>query len=282
MGKKFDRIYIELTNSCNFNCPFCSGIKRVPQDMTQEEILSILGQVGQFTDEVCLHVLGEPLLYTNLEFVLATCKNNSIKVNLVTNGYYMLDRLQILLKYANIFKKISISAHSYVFHQSSMSLKLINILNSSIALSNVGVSIEIRNLANNCNVEFSNALISAIKSTANVDLLDVARNQKIKDKLFYVVKKPFEWPDRTKGGEKCDNAKGKVYCLGGKTHIAILSDLKVVPCCLDSGGEITLGNLKEQSLKDILSSRKFINLTTAFNNGKPAQALCATCRYSQK
>ena len=37
---KFKKIYIEITNICNLDCPFCSKDTKEKRSMTTEELLS--------------------------------------------------------------------------------------------------------------------------------------------------------------------------------------------------------------------------------------------------
>ena len=60
----------------------------------------------------------------------------------------------------------------------------------------------------------------------------------------------FEWPSLS------NPIYGDGYCGGLDSHFAILSDGKVVPCCMDYEAVVELGDLKHQSLCEILSSNK--------------------------
>ena len=78
----------------------------------------------------------------------------------------------------------------------------------------------------------------------------------------------------------------KVYrtegsCLGLKTHIAILSDGTVIPCCLDSGGVINLGNIFKEDLDVILNKDKTKNIINGFNNNKLCEELCQKCGFKR-
>jgi MoaA/NifB/PqqE/SkfB family radical SAM enzyme len=55
-----------------------------------------------------------------------------------------------------------------------------------------------------------------------------------------------------------------VAAIGAVNHIGIHADGTVVPCCLDKNGTINLGNVKEQSLQDILNSERFIKMRDGF------------------
>jgi radical SAM protein with 4Fe4S-binding SPASM domain len=63
------------------------------------------------------------------------------------------------------------------------------------------------------------------------------------------------------------------------SHIAILSNGVVVPCCLDFEGVIALGNLHNQKLSDIIASKKVMDIYDGFQNGKCIEDLCKKCQY---
>ena len=64
------RIYLEITNACNLNCPFCENEKGhyfMPIDIIKD----CLKQIKEVCDYVYLHVLGEPLLHPDIEEILS-------------------------------------------------------------------------------------------------------------------------------------------------------------------------------------------------------------------
>ena len=67
--------------------------------------------------------------------------------------------------------------------------------------------------------------------------------------------------------------------MGCRTHIGILVDGTVVPCCLDSAGIINLGNVYKQDLNDIISSEIFNSLKKGFMENKKIHELCKKCNF---
>ena len=80
----------------------------------------------------------------------------------------------------------------------------------------------------------------------------------------------FSWPE-------INEYKSNGYCYALKTQIAILSDGTVVPCCLDSNGEATLGNIFETKFEEILNNNQ--SLLNDFQNHKMTLELCKKCSY---
>ena len=40
--KRFNKVYLEISNICNLNCAFCPGTKRTPHAMTEAEFSFLL------------------------------------------------------------------------------------------------------------------------------------------------------------------------------------------------------------------------------------------------
>ena len=68
-------------------------------------------------------------------------------------------------------------------------------------------------------------------------------------------------------------------CYGLRNHIGILSDGKLVPCCLDSEGVITLGNIYNDNIEDILKSDRVKEMIKGFQNNYKCEELCRHCQF---
>ncbi|MEE1185129.1 MAG: SPASM domain-containing protein, partial [Acutalibacteraceae bacterium] len=87
----------------------------------------------------------------------------------------------------------------------------------------------------------------------------------------------FSWPDIS-----LDTVGESVFCYGLKDHFGILCDGTVIPCCLDREGDINLGNIFEDSLENILSSKKATAIRTGFTCRKAVEELCQKCGYATR
>ena len=86
----------------------------------------------------------------------------------------------------------------------------------------------------------------------------------------------FEWPDL----EHAAYAEDDVFCYALRNQIGVLVDGTVVPCCLDHNGDLSLGNLYEQSLEHILASPRAQALYQGFTHHTAVEPLCQRCGYS--
>ena len=99
MSKKFTRIYVEITNYCNLSCSFCSKDTRDKREMTVDEFKMVISKIKDYTENIYLHVKGEPLLHSKLDEILSICDENNINLKITTNGTMLSKKKDILLKH---------------------------------------------------------------------------------------------------------------------------------------------------------------------------------------
>ena len=87
------RYFFELTHRCNLNCPFCYvGNNRNKPELTKNDWFDIIEQIP-FYSFITL-VGGEPLIREDFSDILfAACKKTFGKVNVVTNGILMKNKI---------------------------------------------------------------------------------------------------------------------------------------------------------------------------------------------
>ena len=263
MHKRFSKIYIEITNYCNLACSFCSFYKRKKKEMSIDEFKIVIDKIKDYTDNVYLHVKGEPLLHSHLDELLSICENNKINVRITTNGTLLKKNKNILLKHR--IKQINVSLHS----ENNIPSYFNDIFDTSNELSKK-TTIIYRIWIN----KLSTVIVDKIKEYYKLDnnLLE-EKNIKIKENIYIDKDYEFDWPKIT--NKKCNYGT----CLGTKSHIAILSNGNVTPCCLDSEGIINLGNIFKSNMEDIINGDLFKQINEGFKNNKIVCDLCKSCTY---
>ena len=262
---KFKKIYIEITNICNLNCSFCLRTTKPRKEMSLKEFEEILKKIDNYTDYIYLHVQGEPLLHSNFDGILKLCSKYNKKVNITTNGILLTKQIDTILK-SDVVRQVNISMHSF----KNDDIK--DILKCSKLLSDKGIYVVFRFWVYN---ELQNNLINEIKNYFNVEI-ENKDNIKVIDNIYINKDEEFIWPS-------LDNKESKKEgtCLGLKTHIAILSDGTVIPCCLDSSGVINLGNIFTEDLDIILDKERTKKIIRGFNNNKLCEELCQKCGFKR-
>lgn len=98
-------------------------------------------------------------------------------------------------------------------------------------------------------------------------------------RIFLEFAEHFEWPDMSAPsiGKEAD-----LFCYGLRDQIGILVDGSVVPCCLDAEGDITLGNLFESELDEILATPRARAIYDGFTARRASEELCRRCGYARR
>jgi len=126
-----------------------------------------------------------------------------------------------------------------------------------------------------------NMILEKISAFFHMDAVAWAGNSaedflQLDNRIRLHQKKLFDWPSLN-SPEIPDG-----FCHGLSSHFGILSDGKVVPCCLEGYGIINLGNIFETQLSTVLLSDRSRKIRTGFKQGKPAEALCKRCPYRMR
>ena len=274
---KFSKIYVEITNICNLNCSFCSKDKRVKEEMSLENFELILKKIKNYTKSIYLHVKGEPLLYSKLDELLTLCDNYNMKVKITTNGTLLKEKLEILNNHSSL-KQLNISLHS----ENNNPNYFQEVFETSDKIKNISIVYRIW-LLDNLNLDIlSTKIVEKIIKYYKLDksfMEEVKKNKniKIKNNLYLDKDNYFNWPK-----EKKESNLTKGTCLGTRSHIAILVNGDVVPCCLDSGGILKLGNIFKEDLDTILNKELFQKINKGFKDQQVVAKLCQTCDFRKK
>ncbi len=278
--RSFKKAYIEITNACNLDCPFCPGNSRPIRFMRAEELHIILSRLRGSVNQLYFHVMGEPLLHPELGTFLDLASQYGFPVNLTTNGTLLRRHLDgALMKPA--LRKLSISLHSHSGSDDAYLNDVISTVKALRAKRKIIVSLRLwNNGAGETNPE-NERVIERIRSAfpdAPIPTGETnGRGIKIGEDLYINLAEEFAWPDiqGISFGEKG-------FCHGLRDQIGILCDGTVVPCCLDGEGVINLGNLLTQSLEEILESPRARTIYDGFSNRNAVEELCRKCGYRGK
>ncbi|MEA3290153.1 MAG: SPASM domain-containing protein [Campylobacterota bacterium] len=284
MHYKFHKVYIELTNICGLECTFCPTKDIKPQTMTLDTFETIIKQIKPYTNNIALHVFGDPLTLSNLEHYLDIALEYNIKVDITTTGYYLNNfKLELFLHKA--IKQINFSLNSY--NKNEMDLKLDQYLKPMLLLCDLKLKNKIKSFINfrlwnldetNSEKSFNKEIFKILSSHFKLDLsnIDPKGSKRVENQILINFDNYFKWPSLN------DSKISHGYCHGLSSQLAILSSGKVVPCCLDSFGIIDLGNIEDKSLKDILFSQKALNIKDGFKKNIAVEELCQKCTYKNR
>ena len=272
----YARVYVEITNICNMNCSFCHGHRRPPRQMTEEEYAQILNQLQGKTKYIYHHLMGEPLIHPLLPRFIHMAKQAGFHPMLTTNGT-LLDRCEDALLTPDLHR-VNISLHSFEGDAPDAHLRYIQkVANYANKANQAGIIISMRLWNNGHDQGRNQTTIDTLKRFFPEEWPTNTRGYRIRDKLFLEWGDRFAWPDQN-APDQGDN----LYCHGLQDHFGILSDGTVVPCCLDSDGIISLGNVFHEDLSNILASPRAQAIVTGFQRRKAPEALCRRCGFARK
>lgn len=285
--KRFQKIYIEIINRCNLSCSFCPTSDRPARMMSVDEFAKIAAQVTPFTDYICLHVKGEPLMHPWLGDILAIAHQNGLNVNLTTNAVLLPEKHQLLLG-ETAPRQISLSLHSFdanTMHTRDFRSYLENAIDfaRTFTMTTPGyISFRLWNLDGTAKADqrlrnqfILEALEQAYHLAQPIDAyVGKVHGNTIAPHTYVNFDQLFEWPD-----EHAPDYGFNGTCHGLRHQLAILADGQVVPCCLDHNGHLALGNIFIESLDTILRKEKSLRIIEDFRSHHIHENLCRRCGY---
>jgi radical SAM protein with 4Fe4S-binding SPASM domain len=250
--------------------------------MSPEEFKVALEQLAPRTSLLHFHVLGEPLLHPDIGLFLDMCEKSGTQVHIVSNGTLLHKRIDDL-RNKDALRSISISLQSMCATATEEEFcNYLDVLIGSIqtfSSSKPLFSLRLWNQGTTTteSISFEKALKEMGNRFKRKDLLDSLLTQRammLSENLSINTAERFEWPQLN------TTAVGDTgYCLGLKEQIVVLADGTVVPCCLDSDGVMSLGNIFTTPLEMILLSDRAKNIQFSFRKNIVAEELCKHCTF---
>lgn len=273
--KRFNKVYLEISNICNLKCAFCPGTKRTPHAMTEAEFSFLLERIKSYTDYVYFHLMGEPLCHPLLERFLQLAGEMGFQVILTTNGT-LLTKCQKMLLDAPGLHKINISLHA--FEANDLRVSFAEYLDGCLQFGQAaaGKKLVVYRLWNRGGADERNQqILASLHLAFPGDWASVRQGYRLADRVYLEFGDKFEWPDLS-----ADEGNERVFCYGLRDQIGILCDGTVVPCCLDHEGDLALGNLFREDLEQILNSPRATAIYKGFQCRKATEELCRKCGYA--
>lgn len=281
---RFLKVYIEITNICGLACSFCPPKIKPNLSMGLEQFSRVLDQVQPYTDEIALHVMGDPIVVSNLNKYLDIVKNKKIKATITTTGYF-LDKKDSDMLLHDAIKQVNFSLNSFNKNDLNKSFKeymkpLIKFAKKKVKINtNSFINFRLWNIDQESSEDqYNKKVLKYLGEVYNLDL-DIPKNKdtlRLDNKVLIHFDNYFEWPSLQ------NSYFSNGYCHGLSKQLAILADGTVVPCCLDGEGMINLGNLFTTSLKEIINSQKVQNIINGFKQKQAVEELCQKCSYKDR
>jgi len=272
----YSRVYVEITNICNMNCSFCHGTARPQRKMSREEFRCVCERLRGVTEYIYYHLMGEPLTHSELGDFIEIASSYGYKSAITTNGTLLSSRGDELI--ARGVYKVSISLHSFEQGgEEKLDKYLDDCFDFALRASSNGVLTVFRLWNRGLDQGRNEYIINRMKAKIGGEWHWSERGARIRHKLHLEWGDRFAWPDKN-----AEDMGESVFCYGMRDHFGILSDGSVVPCCLDSDGEMTLGNIFEQNISEILNSKRAGAIAEGFGRRRASEELCRRCGYARR
>ncbi len=286
---KFFRAYVEVTNVCGLACTFCPPKTQPTVSMELSFFETVLEELRGYTDEIALHVMGDPMILSNLHDYLEMAQKLHFKVMITTSGFY-LDLLRRKALFHPSVRQVNISLNS--FNKNSVSRTFESYMEPILALcdekcstqSDFFINLRLWNIDEiDSEKEFNEKLFRLLEEHFGFENGMIAshisgerQSIRLASKILLHFDHYFEWPSLK------NTTLNHGYCHGLSKQIAILADGRVVPCCLDGEGIIDLGNLHTTNLGKILTSKRSLAISDGFTKGICTEELCQKCSYKER
>jgi hypothetical protein len=286
--RPFQKVNIEISNICNLQCSFCPEVVRSKGLMDLDLFREVIKQVAPLTEQVCFHLMGDPLVHPELQELVEVCSEYQVPIFLVTNGVLLREKqAQLLLHPA--FRQVNFSLHSFFdnFQNRDPSVYLERIFSwTELAWATrpeLYINYRLWNLDQTGLVGQKNKeMLLRVEDRFQFkmpDSVDVRsrKSYRVKNRLFLHFDTEFTWPSLDL---PVLGVEGR--CHGLSSHFGILVDGTVVPCCLDQQGSIALGNVKTQTISEILDAPRSQRILEGFKKRKLVEDLCQRCQYIER
>ncbi len=254
--------------------------------MSLEQFDKLNEELKEVTNELAYHIVGDPLVLSNLDDYLNISLKHGLKINITTTANNLLRKhFDTLMN--KIIRQINFSINSYNAnsHKKSLDEYLNPILDfceyAILKEQHFFINLRIWNLDENESAKkFNQEVFKRVNERlgSSIDIENVYKNRpkniRIARMIFFNFDEYFNWPS-------LDNelVSKKGTCYGLDSHFGILSSGKVVPCCLDKDAVVDLGNTNNTRLEDILKSPRVKAIQNGFKNNILVEEFCQKCEY---
>lgn len=271
-----NRCYLETTNICNLSCKFCPKNERPKKRLNIQEFSELTDKLVNEVKFLYLHLMGEPFMNPNLPEFAKIAREKGLIPIVTTNGTLLSGPIAERLIEAGPYK-IQISLHSHEGNGFSNQEEYIpQVIDFAKKSASQGIITTLRLWNEGGYNTQNNEIHRLIADKLPQPWTERSDGWKITRNIYLEYDKMFVWPNE----KHSEYQEAELFCYGLRNQIGVLVDGSVVPCCLDHDGSITLGNLHESSLQEILTSPRAKAIYEGFTRHEAVEELCRKCGYA--
>ena len=290
MTKLFKKIYCEISGACNLTCDFCPLTDEPRGFMELDLFQKIADEVAEISERIYLHVMGEPLLHPQFDQFIKACEKRKLAVHLVTNGMFLNKKVDSVLnptvREVNISLQSFAGCHGEDADDSEYLKTIFEFIETAFEKRpDMHVNLRLWNLGDfGSVVDHNRTLLEKIYDHFDEEIPEFSigarhhgRSVRVKNNLFMNYSTRFLWPSLD-----APFVRKKGYCMGATTQLGIHSDGTVVPCCLDNNATIKLGNVKDHSLREIITHERADRMRSGLDEAKLVEEMCQRCEFASR
>lgn len=280
---RFERVFVEITTICNLNCAFCPGTTRPAARMAPDFFHHVLSQVRPLTDQISLHVLGEPLTHPELPRLLGLCAQTGLRANVTTNGT-LIDTAAGRALLGPMVRQVNFSLQALP-RGAHFDAKALDEILAFVRLAldqrpDLYINLRLWNQDSQRyqETEHTKRLLDRVAATLGMAVTPPPpgrKSRRLAGRLYLHLDTLFDWPGTAP-------VRRVGFCHALSSQCAILADGTVCPCCLDAEGRLALGNIRHDDLMDILNGARARAMRDGFQHGRLVESLCQTCGYCRR
>lgn len=271
-------ISIEVSSKCNMTCSYCPPHMKEYRDSTRKHTHMDLETFNKIIDEIddygprqiALHKDGEPLLHPNIKSIFDRVKKNVSHIVYLTTNVQKLDQNftnSLISNHIDVIN-FSIGAYSREFYNKAKGKGFNRVLNN------------IHNF-------LSSISRNEWKPKVLVQIIDLPEYPEMKKEIkeFKNYWKKFNveisvWKKLSWGVFENGKFRYRYPCYSLWHSFNINSNGVVTACCMDWRQELEIGNIKNQSIKEIWEGGPLQNLRKLHIDGEEEKIdVCRICNY---
>jgi radical SAM protein with 4Fe4S-binding SPASM domain len=280
-------IGVELTNNCNLNCPECSsgsGMMQRPRGFMDIEFFNkVMKELAPYLYNLNLYFQGEPMLHPKFFSFLEKCKN--IHTIVSTNGHFLTEENAEKIVMSGLNKLIisldGIDQDTYSTYRKNGSVNTVikGIENVAVAKmkNSSSLKIEIQFLVNRLNehqIPLLKKFAGEVKATLSLKSMQIINKKNIE--FWLPLNRKFSRYRKKEGGFVIKNSLPD-RCARLWFNPVITWDGKVLPCCFDKDAEYVMGDLTNDSFREIWDGPKYRIFRKSILSGRYMTEICRNC-----
>ncbi|HYH65328.1 MAG TPA: radical SAM protein [Urbifossiella sp.] len=262
-------LHVEVTTACNLACVFCKNAEpavRARGELPLPVFVDLLDQLGDHCRRVNLWGTGEPLLYPpTLEMTRRAAARGVPNIKISTNGTLLSDSMvgQLLASGVTSVRVALDSADPTEYRAlrgGSWARAVAGIERLVVARDRIGAPVRV--------VVASVVTGQSPESLRRVRALAAELGADDHELMPNIWAGQFPVAGRRPPPERCDQPLRTIH---------VLADGDVVPCCHSLTGEVVLGNIHRESLRDIWAGAAARRARDEFTGAR--FPLCGGCNF---